>query len=107
MTTPRNDGMSDNRFTPCPACSASVSADAYSCPQCGKPLRMSPSNIWAKATGEDPQTVELALENAKAWAFRCGNRQMATALNGLIDVLAYFSRKDVEPSLEFVIPIKR
>jgi hypothetical protein len=59
------------------------------------------------STGEDAQTVEIALGNAKAWAFRCGNRQMAAALNGLIDGLAYFSRKDVEPSLEFVIPIKR
>jgi predicted amidophosphoribosyltransferase len=42
--------MSDNRFIACTACGASVSSDAYSCPQCGKPLRMRPSDIWAKVS---------------------------------------------------------
>jgi hypothetical protein len=39
--------MSENSFIPCPACGATASRDAYSCPQCGKPLRARPSDIMA------------------------------------------------------------
>jgi RNA polymerase subunit RPABC4/transcription elongation factor Spt4 len=39
--------MSDGSFIACPACEATVSQDAYSCPQCGKPLRTRPSDIMA------------------------------------------------------------
>ena len=58
-------------------------------------------------TGEDSQTVELTLDNAKSWAARSSDGQLESALSGLITGLSYFSRKDVEPSIEFVIPIKR
>jgi RNA polymerase subunit RPABC4/transcription elongation factor Spt4 len=39
--------MSDGNFIACPACRATVSQDAYCCPQCGKPLRTRPSDIMA------------------------------------------------------------
>jgi uncharacterized paraquat-inducible protein A len=39
--------MSENSFIACPACGATASSDAYSCPQCGKPLRTRPSDIMA------------------------------------------------------------
>jgi hypothetical protein len=39
--------MSDHSFSACPACSATVSSEAYSCQQCGKPLRMRLSDIMA------------------------------------------------------------
>jgi hypothetical protein len=39
--------MSENSFIACPACGATASGDAYCCPQCGKPLRIRPSDIMA------------------------------------------------------------
>jgi len=39
--------MSEQRFIACPACGATASSDAYSCPQCGKPFRTRPSDIMA------------------------------------------------------------
>jgi endogenous inhibitor of DNA gyrase (YacG/DUF329 family) len=35
-------------LVPCPLCGGTVSSDAYSCPHCGKPLRMRLIDIWAK-----------------------------------------------------------
>jgi hypothetical protein len=39
--------MSQGNVTACPACAGTVSQDAYSCPQCGKPLRVRPIDIMA------------------------------------------------------------
>jgi hypothetical protein len=35
-------------LVPCPLCGGTVSSDAYSCPHCGKPLRMRLADIYAK-----------------------------------------------------------
>jgi hypothetical protein len=35
------------------------------------------------------------------------DRALFTALSELLNGLAYFSKKGVEPSVEFVIPVKR
>jgi hypothetical protein len=58
-------------------------------------------------TGLDAQTVELDLAQAYVYLQRCSDRALHTALSGLLSGLSYFSKKDVEPSLEFVIPVKR
>jgi len=40
--------MTNAALLKCPACSGSVSSDAYACPHCGKPMRHTPINTLAK-----------------------------------------------------------
>jgi hypothetical protein len=49
--------------------------------------------------------VEDSLDNPDRG--ECANKRMGGALLGLVDGLAFFSKKDNEPSVEFVIPMKR
>jgi hypothetical protein len=52
---------------------------------------------------------ELPLGNVKEYADAAdiGNPEVGRHLNMLTRALAFFSTKGVEPSVEFVIPIKR
>jgi hypothetical protein len=53
------------------------------------------------------KTVEMELPKAAAWAASSADDKLRVALIGLIDGLAYFSRKGVDPSVEFVIPVRK
>jgi hypothetical protein len=53
------------------------------------------------------ETVELTLAQAKAYAGRSHDTDVRRHLCGIIDGLAYFSKKGVQPSVEFVVPISR
>jgi predicted amidophosphoribosyltransferase len=43
-----NDDSPKPSLVPCPLCGGTVASDAYSCPHCGKPLRMKLIDIWAR-----------------------------------------------------------
>jgi hypothetical protein len=55
----------------------------------------------------DGETVELKLSQARSYANKSEDREVRDNLLKLIAGLAYFSKKGVQPSVEFVIPIKR
>jgi hypothetical protein len=63
--------------------------------------------IFADSQESDGETVELTLSQAKTYADKSDDRNVRDGLRSLIAGLTYFSKKGVEPSVEFVIPLMR
>ena len=63
--------------------------------------------VFPDAPSDPGYTVELTLEQAKGWADKSENADVRRALRGIIDGLTFFSRRDVQPAVEFICPNSR
>ena len=61
--------------------------------------------IFPDTKTDTGETVELTLKQARSYATKAKN-EAGKHLGAILDALAYFSTKGVEPSLEFVISAK-
>jgi hypothetical protein len=63
--------------------------------------------VFPDTKDELGQIVELTMSQAKDWADKSANQDVRRNLRGIIDGLTYFSRRDVQPAVEFILPITR
>ena len=52
------------------------------------------------------ETHEIPLDAVGVYSEKCRDNEVGKNLKALGKALAYFSSKDTDPSIEFVIPIK-